>query len=434
MRLEYAEAPQPPPQSPMANRTKALFRQSLEVPPPVQQTSAAPAKSKALFSRTPAPQPETVPAQALATAPPAKPKALLPGGQIYPNFGANNPQGATPMIHNAPSRSAYSSMPAEQSRALFAPRPDGRGMDEAMLEWFQATNTSRALFSQSADGRPIRLPAPTTPTVSAANQASRQAPAVQTAAAASPSGVPAQPMEPSDSQPPKSKALFSKPLWPKPTEPDPLLKYVPREHEPRQAAAAAVPAAGVSGNEKGSKALFPRSMFIRSQQQPPSSAAVATSAPAKTGPTLARAPASEDPLKAPQLLAEPARQAVNLAQKKASSASGTPGKRPGGTLDSTGTEQPADPRDWRPSKRRPKAARNSVASATSKADSSASDTGVSLVGNVEKQSGQSSEVQASDAQPETNSADAASACEKETKAASESSCEPSSSRKRNPLR
>jgi hypothetical protein len=177
-------------------------------------------------------------------------------------------------------------------------------------------------------------------------------------------------------------------------------------------------------------------MFIRSQQQPSSLPAVATSAPAKSGPTLARAPASEDPLKAPQLLSEPARQAVNLAQRKAGSASATPGKQPDGNVDSSGVEQPAGSRDWRPSKRRPKAARNSVASATatSQAESSSSDTGVSLVGNIEKQPDQSSAVQASDAQPDTNSARASSACEKEAKSASEPSCEPSSPRKRNPLR
>jgi hypothetical protein len=422
MRLEYADPPQPPPQSPMAKRTKALFRQSLETPP-VEQTGATPPKAKALFSRTSAPTPEAMPGQGLATAQPAKPKALLPGGKInYPNLGISNPGSpgtpATPLVHNAPPRAVTSSMPAEQTRALFAPRPDGRGFDEAMLDWFQASDTSsRALFSQST-----RLPAPTT--------------AVQTAAAASANAAPAQPVEPPASQPTRSKALFSKSLWPKPAEPDPLLKYIPRDHEPNQASAtAAIPAATASGNPKNSKALFPREMFVRSRQQPPGPPAVAPSAPTKSGPTLARVPAAEESIQAPQLLAEPARQAVNRAEGKSSSASGMAGKQPGGNLNPSAVERPAGPRDWRPSNRRPKAARNSVASAaTAQGDSSSGATGVSLAGSIQKQLDLSREIQASDTQTESGSADAASASKKDAPTASEPSREGSSPRKRNPLR
>jgi hypothetical protein len=513
MRLEYAEPPQPPPQSPIAKRTKALFRQSLEVPPPVAQASASPPKAKALFSRTPAPQSEAVAAQALATAPGAKSKALLPQGQIHPNFGISNPGSAaapaTAMIHNQPAtRPVPSSMTAEQSRALFARRPDGRGIDEAVLEWFQAAdNSQRALFVQSPDSRSTRLPQPAIATVAAAGQASRQSsPAVQTSPAASANAAPAHaapaPLfatESSESQPPKSKALFSKSLWPRPTEPDPLLKYIPREHEPKQDSAtavqsssgqpaSAVPAATRTGREKGSKALFPRSMFVRSQQQAPNSPAqaVATSAAAKTGPTLARVSAPEDALKEPQLVAEPVHQAVNRAQRKAAPSSGTTGHPSGANSDSTSVEQPAGARDWRPSKRRPKATRTGVvsAAATFQAGSSSAGTGVNLVGNVEKQCSPlppvaSSDPRAetpiarkqassadldqselcetkkrsadavvssdgsldepcdaliSDSQSQTGAADAASAREKDRKSGSSSGGEQSSSRKRNPLR
>jgi hypothetical protein len=343
MRIEYAE-PQPVLESPMAKRSKALFRKSKDVPvagPPASTNG----RSKALFANS----------EKTAASMPAA--AELSQAQGVPSTSTNaqamtQPSAPVPAIQNG------------QSRALFAKRSDGRSLDEVVVDLFQASDTSsKALFAQ-------RSSEPSGPLPTIADPAAPPAP--QTAA-----GAADQNTSPSNTR--RSKALFTKPLWGKPAEPDPLQKYLPTEYAgdapaadqsvPQAAIAAAQPSSPSPAAQSApvgkprSKALFPKSMFVRSRTvAPPPVPEIAARTPNVPTPAVV-AHSSGSPLPAPKLLSQaapvaPDRPAASPRQLIRTEVAGTVKNdlaAPPSSDSSADDEVAATP--WGPSKRRPKAAR-----------------------------------------------------------------------------
>jgi hypothetical protein len=361
-----SEEEAPAPQSPIAKRTRAIFR-SPEIPRPaseevqaaVQPATAQPPeqapRSRALFSQRP---------EAPIAAPPAvSPAPMAPSEPV--TLGPYAPE--PPRIQGA------SHEPVAQAPVQAAPAVSAK--PQAVL---QSQNTlsqhaqPRALFTKPIDDRPTVL---TVAEQVLGPNVLPPSPAVHGPTAQTTVGQPAAP-----SSRPKSKALFSKSMFVRakpgaPAEPDPLKKYLPTNYpaggtsrvggsaaqyvaQPRVAPAAATASAGVTH----SRSLFPLKFFgqyaetAQADVLPPASHQVADSSQT---PTLAAAPPNDTSgdIVRPNLQPMPATApgtSLALPSEGDGSTSGNANSALAAVSSKSADLEATDEGDWRPSKRRRK--------------------------------------------------------------------------------
>lgn len=376
-----SEIETPAPQSPIAKRTRAIFR-SPEIPRPsseeelaaVQPATAQPPgqapRARALFSQRPEAPTAAPPAASQAPIAPSEPVTLGPYAPEPPRIhGASRepvaqaPVQAAPAVAAKPQAVSAVSPPQSAPVTYAHPQPQIAPQQHAQ---------PRALFARPADDRPSVLTVAEQilgPNVLPPSQAVQGQPA-QT--------IVSQPAAPSSR--PKSKALFPKSMFVRakpgtPAEPDPLKKYLPTNYpaggtsrvggsaaqyvaQPRVAPAAATASARVTH----SRSLFPLKFFgqhaetAQADVLPPASHQVADSSQT---PTLAAAPPNDTSgdIVRPNLQPMPATApgtSLALPSESDGSTSGNANSALAAVSSKSADREATDDGDWRPSKRRRK--------------------------------------------------------------------------------
>lgn len=360
-----SEEETPAPQSPIAKRTRAIFR-SPEIPRPVSEegqvavqpaTAQPPAqapRARALFSQRP---------EAPIAAPPAvSPAPMAPSEPV--TLGPYAPE--PPRIHGA-SHEPVVQAPVQAALAVSA-KP------QAVLQSHSTPPQHaqpRALFAKPVDDRSSVL---TVAEQVLGPNVLPPSPAVQGQPAQTTVGQPAAP-----SSRPKSKALLPKSLFVRakpgtPAEPDPIKKYLPTNYPAgatSRAAASApqhvaqpsvAPSAAASAGVTHTRSLFPLKFFGKQTETaptdvlPPASHQVANS---NQTPTLAATPPNDaaSDIVRPSLQPMPATApgtSLALPSESDDSTSGNANSALAAVSSKSADREATDEGDWRPSKRRRK--------------------------------------------------------------------------------
>lgn len=335
MRAKSVETP-PEAESPMAKRSKALFRPKGVVTiepvegtpgsdvsaavPPAPATSTRP---RAIFAQRD--DGRAAPLPVAAQTPPQYVPQQSPVAQDVQDLVRTPPVAAQeqsaniqPSAANTHSRALFSTAPQLQSAE---PSPIERFLGPGVLPPKQAPD-ARALFSVAAATQAVPVSNDPMP-------------------AATPPGLK------------KAKALFPKAMWTRfrsnessPPEPDPLAKFLPKNYTPagQNVDPRSQSSAGPAGGAKRSKALFSKPL----QVQAPPIPTLASPPPAATSQRLRQSPAvaavNPPETVAASLHSEPFEAVAEPAEQTVAAPAGQPGKSEA-TMESPAAQ-------WRPSKRR----------------------------------------------------------------------------------